>query len=563
MRIKYLFATPLLLVTLITGCEVELPSKADLQEELQDEPQEELQEESQITGYAAPLSDEEFSSLDAEDQYRVANKLLGAMYRGVAVPDFFDVSKGMNTLELREGRGFISSTKAALFKSLDEDVKKQQDMLINGDNDTGVEARFNFHQNDLIANKERLLAQIFQYPLSKDLFDHWIAWHLANTILFSPAEEIESAGMNDVKKVYDKLVYDLRSGVTIRQTILRHQLSQENWRRFRSPEDNTREMIEIYLGLFDRDDDVVKASIACKDWYLTSEANNYELQRTGSANTEPQLVLGSYVTSCEDFYRLIAEHPLVISRVAIVLVEYFFAGRSSEDRLQIVKSIIDSNPVTFQEIFSGILFSREYLLNTARPKSFEENFFGTAHRLNWNPPTTLFRGMISNQGGARLNRANIGEMSWSAMSLKLGRLFGIPMDALSFANHHKGYREVLLMNRGRWNKGLWVAPVGERDSEATTEELALYEQTQKRFSIIEAMSINEYIDYLFLTVAMRRAESTEQTALLGIARDADYLENINGKEVIRGRNFDDFAELVFDYISRLPESYYFKKVVIN
>ncbi len=103
MRIKYLFATPLLLVTLITGCEVELPSKADLQEELQDEPQEELQEESQITGYAAPLSDEEFSSLDAEDQYRVANKLLGAMYRGVAVPDFFDVSKGMNTLELREG----------------------------------------------------------------------------------------------------------------------------------------------------------------------------------------------------------------------------------------------------------------------------------------------------------------------------------------------------------------------------------------------------------------------------------------------------------------------------
>ncbi len=548
MRIKYLFATFLPLATLITGCEVELPSNVS-------------QKEFQIIDYAAPLSEEEFSGLDPENQYQVANKLLSTMYRGVAVADFFDISKGMDTLELKEGSGFISSTKTALSEPLDEVVKKQQDMLIDGDNDAEIEARFNFGRNT--EPKERPLAQIYQYPLSKDMFDRWIAWHLANTILFSPAEEIESAGINDVKKVYDKLVYDLRNGVTIRQTILRHQLTQENWRRFRSPEDNTREMIEIYLGLFDRDEDVARASIACKDWYLTDEANNYELQLTGDPNTEPQLVLDSYyVTSCKDFYSVIANHPLVIARITTVLVEYFFAGRSSEDRLQIVKSIVDANPVTFQEIFTGILFSREYLLNTERPKSFEENFFGTAHRLEWSPPANLFRGVVSNQGGTFVALADMKEMSWPTMSLKLGRLFGIPMDSLSFANHHKAYRELLLTtDMGLWNKGIGVIAVGERDDNATAEKQRQYEKTQKIFAIVENMSIDEYIDYLFLTVASRRANSTEKTALTDIARNADYLFMQNGNETIRGWRIDDFARLTFDYISRLPESYYFK--VIN
>ncbi len=548
MRIKYLFVSLLPLAVLMSGCEVELPSKV-------------LQEEFQIVGYATPLSDQEFSSLDAEEQYRVANKLLGTMYRGVAVADFFDISKGMDALALKEERGFISSTKTALSEPLEEDVKKQQDMLINGDNEAGIEARFNFSRNR--EAKERPLAQIYQYPLSKDMFDHWIAWHLANTILFSPAEEIESAGINDVKKVYDKLIYDLRNDVTIRQTILRHQLTQENWRRFRSPEDNTREMIEIYLGLFDRDEDVARASIACQDWYLTDEANNYELQLTGDPNTEPQLVLDSYyVTSCKDFYSVIANHPLVIGRVITVLVEYFFAGRSNADRLQIVKSIADANPVTFQQIFMGILFSREYLLNTERPKSFEENFFGTAHRLKWNPHINIFRGMVSAQAGEFVSNTYLNEMSWPTMSLKLGRLFGIPMDSLSFSNHHKGYRETLLTSEiGRWNKGLGVVAVGERDDSATTEEQLQYEKTQKMFAIVEGMSINEYIDYLFLTVASRRASSAEQTALTNIARDAEYLIMENGNEAFKSWAIDDFARLTFDYISRLPESYYFK--VIN
>ncbi len=530
-----------ILVAAVTGCDVDVPSKG-------------AQAGFQVSGFAAPLSEQEYSRLSDEQQYRVANKLLGTMYRGVAVADFFDISQGMDKPVLKEGKGFLSSVEAALSTPLDSATLEHYDTLIGGDEEKGIEARFSFRQ----VPKERPLARIYQYPLSKDMFDHWIAWHLANTILFSPAEEIDSANINDVQKVYNKLVEDLRNGKTVRQIIARHQRTQENWRRFRSPEDNTREMIEIYLGLFDRDEDVPRASIACGDLYLSDESEGYELLSTGSPNTEPQLVLGAYVTTCDDFYDLIAGHPLVIGRVITVLVEYFFAERSNSDRLKIVESILASNPVTFEEIFKGIIFSREYLLNTERPKSFEESFLGAAHRLDWSAPDNLFQGIVSNRGGA--SRAYMGEMSWPTMSLKLGRLFGIPMDSLSFANYHKGYREVLLISRNRWRKELGLVSADEPGDDATAEEQMLYEKNQERFAAVENMTINEFIDYLFLSAAVRRSSAMEKTTLTNIAREANFVRNREGKQVIRDGYHDDFAGMVFDYISRLPESYYFKAI---
>ncbi len=531
----------LLLVAGVSGCDVKVPSEG-------------AQAGFHVSGFAAPLSEEEYDRLSDEEKYRVANKLLGSFYRGIPVADFFDLSQGMKNPPLKEGKGFLSSVAAALSSPLDSATRQYYDAYIDGDEDNGIKARFTFRQ----VPKERPLARITTYPLSKDMFDHWMAWHLANTILFSPAEEIDSASINDVQKVYNKLVDDLRNGKTIRQIISRHQRTQENWRRFRSPEDNTREMIEIYLGLFDRDEDVPRASIACKDLYLSDENEGYELLSTGSPNTEPQLVLGTYVTTCDDFYDLIAGHPLVIGRVTTVLVEYFFAGRSNADRLKIVQSITASNPTTFEEIFKGILFSREYLLNTERAKSFEESFFGAAERLDWIPTRDLFQGVVSNRGDAA--RAYMGEMNWPTMTLKLGRLFGIPMDSLSFANYHKGYREVLLIRKDRWRKGLGLVSMDEPSEEAGEEEWRLYERNQERFALVEELSLDDFLDYLFLSAALRRAEAVEKSTLIDIARDAGYVTTKKGEHVVKKGYHDDLAQLVFDYISRLPETYYFKAI---
>ncbi len=534
----------LVLAVAVAGCDVDLPS-------------ERAGSSYQVSGYAAPLSEQEFAALSPEKQYQVADKLLGSMYRGIALADFFDLSQGMERLELREGRGFLSAVRGALDTGMKGATRDYYDTFISGDETEGIEGRFRFHWRNVA--KELPLARMFQYPLSRDQFIYWMAWHLANTILFSPAEEIESASIVDVENVYNRLVSDLRNGRTIRQIIARHQRSLENWRRFRSPEDNTREMIEIYLGLFDRDEDVPRASIACKDHYLTGERDGYQLVVSLSPNTEPQKVLDSWVVSCDDFYDLIASHPLVIPRVTTVLVEYFFAGRSNADRLKIVESIAGSNPVTFQDIFKGILFSREYLLNTERPRSFEENFFATAHRLDWNPPADLFRGIISNRG--RASRAYMKEMGWPAMSLKLGRLFGVPMDSLSFSNYHKGYREVLLIDFRNWRNGLGLEAAGDLEEDADAEEQARHEKNLERFVLVEGMTVKQYLDYLFLSVALRRAQQEEQDALIEIALDRGFVRESNGQLEIRVNRHDDLARLVFDYISRLPEQYYFK--VIN
>ncbi|MBW2468110.1 MAG: hypothetical protein JRE62_02360, partial [Deltaproteobacteria bacterium] len=59
----------------------------------------------------------------------------------------------------------------------------------------------------------------------------------------------------------------IRQDNSIRQIVYDHMVSQENWRRFRSPEDNTREMMEIFLKRFN-DAEVPLAAMACKNWSL-------------------------------------------------------------------------------------------------------------------------------------------------------------------------------------------------------------------------------------------------------------------------------------------------------
>ena len=50
----------------------------------------------EVTGYAAPLSDSEYQALSPEQQYQVVNKLLGTLYKGMPVDEFFDVSVGLS-----------------------------------------------------------------------------------------------------------------------------------------------------------------------------------------------------------------------------------------------------------------------------------------------------------------------------------------------------------------------------------------------------------------------------------------------------------------------------------
>jgi len=480
---------------------------------------------SQPNGAAAALSEAEYSALTPEQQYQVANKLVGSFYKGVPAIDFFKFDDDISNLKVSGGKEFLSKTRAELSQTINNKERITEEGIPDKDGLVqALERRYDFNEERRPTAEP--LAAIREFPISRDSFEIWMAYVLANTILFSPAQEIDSAGYIDVQRIHSGLVKAMSKDVSVRNIILTHMKSQANWRRFRSPEDNTREMIEIYLGLFDKDADVPKASIACKNWYLTSEFLDYELViDVLNENAVPQQVLGEWVTTCDDFYEVVAQHPLVITRITTFLADIFFPNITAETRAEIVTDIVAQNPVYFSDIFLAILFSREYLLNNERPKNFEETFFNIAERINWKNQTNFLNQLTNPDSGS----PNLHKMKQPSMSLKLGRFRNQPLDSLSFATFHEAVRERLLIANNP--NSLW----GGWDEEFVRDG--------------DILSQDTFVHFLFLSVASRVASDEELTTLKTVFDATNNSEDRN-----------DQTRIVFDYLSRLPELYYLNSI---
>lgn len=530
-----------------------------------------------VSGFARPLSQAEFNQLPADQQYMVANKLTGTFFKGVSAEDFFDLSNGTGTL-VPSSTTFLNDTKAAMRVELNANEIYVFDAEIDGLDSEGnpdpANAKYLFDTNGDANNNQRPrqlpLARMKEYPISKNQFVHWMAYFLANTIMFSPAEEMESTDMNDVQSMYRFLVESLENDESIRQIVRSNLPSLARWRVSRSPENHALEAYELYLGLFETEEDSLRGGIACKDLYLTSEDDDYLIRRTDFPNTVPQLVLGTnYITTCDDLYALIAGHPLLIPRVTEVILNYLMSGRSLEDRLSMIGSITASNPETFEDIFTAILFSREYLLNTERPKSYEENLMPLLDNLKWDPRSGG-AGELDERIFIRMTSTNVNDRiglpakGWASMSYKIGRLPDVPLDGISFASYHKAIREEFL-TRGvssptsNYNSTAYQGGIG-------TEGL-FYDANGDVRAVIASMSPNDFVDFLFLNALQRKATDVEKTDLMNIVRNdlnngaaQNHLQIVDGVEEIRAGRYDDIARIVYDYISRLSEFYYFKAV---
>ncbi len=465
------------------------------------------------SGAAAKLSESEYNALSNEQKYAVVNKLMGTVYKGVPVADFFNIEGGLANPALKSEANFIEETEAALSRPLeDKEVYLAR-----------IEEKYFF--DEVRKPMEYPLAMLFEFPVSRDYFHRWIAYRLANSILFSPALENDSVDYTDIQDIQFRLVKMMDEGKTIREIVYEQMISQENWRRFRSPEDNTREMIEIFLGLFNQDAEVPKASIACKNWSLTDDEQGYQLVIGFDENTEPQEVLGATILSCYDFYRVVSEHPLLIPRIASVVVDGFFVGYPAEQKTALVNAIVAAGPTTFDHLFFIILFSREYLLNAERPKDFEETFFSTAGKIQWVAYERFFNDLNSPFGGASF--PTLRNMGQASLTYKLGRFPEVPLDSLSFSYYHKAVRERLLIDRktDAFNPadGGW----------------------QKEFTQV-ALQGDDFIHYLFLSVVSRKATADERLVLNDAIVKRRYQTNKEGQ-----------AMIVFDYLSRLAELYTF------
>lgn len=556
--------------------------------------------------YSFTLSQEEFDALSEDDQFMVANKVLSTMYRGIPMDEFFDLTQGLEN-PVVQYTDFINKTQIALQTrltaeeqlALEKDIFGVEDDPSTEDIDESIPARFTSFDTQY---PEQLFAARNQtYPLSENQMIQWMAFFLANTIMFSPALEMDSTDTQDADRVLAYLEEALSDGLTMRETVKGWLHNLTRWRVSRSPENHALEMFELYLGVFndtpEEQQNTINGGKACSEWYLTDAGADYQLLKdnTQFGSSEPVKVFDQYIYDCDDLYDVVAGHPLLIPRMVEAISNYFLDGMDAEKKQEAINDIVATGPETFQDVFMAIMFSKAFLLESERPKTFEENAFNFLHAMHYTPRSNtglLGTKVLDHVYDSSNNSQNIGvhNMGWSAMDYKIGRTPFLPMDVLSFATYHKAIRESVLLNNRAFDGR--NHPQASTYTEAETPREPPFEIFNGGFYVagtenlkpeLENLSAEEFIDFIFLTALGRRADDVEKQAFLTeggadikdesgtvIDDNRDWLrEDENGVmqlrryasgEILYEDSADDFAEIMLDYISRLPEFYYYKSV---
>ena len=486
----------------------------------------------------SPLSDANFNALSKADKLLVADKLLSTL--------FFSYPLSVLQEKIDSGR-FVSSIENGLqetttdISALESEILDEKKYYRPGGQEEAVDilSRFYTAKN-----------------LDKYFFDNWVAYTLTQTIMFSPAYELDSSHTPNIARVYNRLVTLLQDDASMRFITYVHMSSEDNWRRFRSPEDNGREMLEIFT--FDKNDaDVPLAATALQNWKLDRD---YDTLVVGlNENTKPLSLFGTTVYNGDDFYREMVKSKAFTHGVVKRLVQFFFTDDTPAQIESITNSIVASNPQTWQGILKQIVFSKEYLLYTTRAKSAEEEFFSLAKKMDFQTrryTIYYFKYALEN-------------MHQAAMKYKLGKLKRVPLDTLSFANYSKYMREEILMRRSNpdyaddyesWSRQGWSESFIGRDKFQTVGENPI-------------ATLHNFINYLFQATIARDALPKEMAMFDSLMiEEKNGVKNVVGHFDILDYRLDDngvrygdrykryVAYTVLDYINRLQDVYLFKKV---
>ena len=249
------------------------------------------------------LSDSGFNELTDTQKRVVADKLLTTLYFGMPRDELE---------QLINAGTFITTIQTNITEEKNDLAQVEARLNDNGDE----EEEFYFATWPKgTAEVSRILARFYVFEhLDSHYIDFWSAYVLTQNIMFSPAYELASSHAPNIERVYSTLVRNAQDETTARYGTFLHMIGDDNWRRFRSPEDNGREMLEIYLKNFD-DTLVPLAGKALKNWRL--DRDHDPLVVGLDANTEPLPLFGTTVTDGYDFYRELAKSSDFISGVII------------------------------------------------------------------------------------------------------------------------------------------------------------------------------------------------------------------------------------------------------
>lgn len=493
-----------------------------------------------------PYSDSKFNSLSDENKMIVADKLLSTFYFGIPKEELITLIES----------GVFISTINNMIRSTTNDLALVENRLNNSGNDAQYE--FNFTDSAAGAKEvAKILARFYVLEdLDKEYINYWSAYVLASTIMFSPAYELPSSQDPNIERVYSSLVRAFRDEYTIEYSTFLHMISEDNWRRFRSPEDNGREMLEVFLQDFN-DDLVPIAAQALKNWHLDGDHDTLVIGL--DENTQPLQIYGFNIVDGYDFYAALVKASHFNQQVTSRLVNIYFPTFTRAEKNTIISSIVSSNPNTWKDILLQIVFSERYLNDSDKTKGFEELFFSLGKKIHYKHRKNVFNAIAQ----------ELESMNQSSMKYKLGRYVEVPLDTQSFITYHKTIRERLLirynnetsyidyndnvpLNRGGWLEERLLADsifVGDNDT----------------------MILENLIDHLFISVIARTATQQEKDFFIGrMLTDGEFISYFDINPFSQGNYYYDrdvphyyrrYATiLIMDYLSRLSENYKFKKV---
>ena len=416
-----------------------------------------------------------------------------------------------------------------------------------------------FKQSDW--NEQEAVNILTRFYAMKELdsyfLNNWVAYILTQTIMFSPAYELDSTHTPNITRVYNRIVNFLNEEGGMRYITYVHMSSEDNWRRFRSPEDNGREMLEIFT--LDMDDTHVPlAGKALQNWKLDRDSDTLVVGL--NQNQDPLSLFGTTIYNGDDFYRELVKSNLFTVGVTSRLVDFFFPNLTVAKKERVIDSIVSSKPETWQDILLQIIFSEEYLLHSSRAKSAEETFFSLAKKIDYKHNISTFNEL----------KDRLDEMHQASMKYKLGKLERVPLDTLSFATYYKYIRERILGRVSDPNK------VNEYDSwsrqgwsmKFITDDGIDYSNLSNK----ESLTI--FIHYLFNSLISRDATASElkifQTHMLeGESGREDFIDYFDmfklnddpeQQKKKRIENKIRITMLVLEYISRLDALYMHKEV---
>ncbi len=474
-----------------------------------------------------PLNDSDFNTLDDAQKMVIADKLLSTLYFGMPADEL---------KALIETGTFVTAVQTM--------ISEERNNLATAEvrlDDSGDEGEFYYSDYPSgAAEVSRILARFYVLnELDSHYIDYWSAYILTQSVLFSPSYELASSHAPNVERVYSRLVRNFRDDVSAQYATFLHMISDDNWRRFRSPEDNGREMMEIYLKDFN-DAHVPIAGRALKNWKL--DRDNDTLVIGLDENSEPLELFGTTIIDGFDFYRELAKSGDFFKGVTGRLVDIYFPTFTTAEKESVVSDIVASHPETWQDILLQIVFSKAYLLGSDKPKSAEELFYSVSKKIHFEHR----RGFFNNFAG------KLSAMNQASMKYKLGKYTEVPLDTQSFATYHKFIREeVLMRNKTEWSSG-WEAEAFIPDS--LFSGIAPNEQQ---------LILDTLTDHIFETLLSRKAGEAEKKLFAShmIEDDGTYNRDF---ELFRTDNALDerirAAIVMMDYISRLSQTYRFEKV---